>query len=150
MSAADRNGNNAVRVIRDGRVVTVPYRRAVGLISVGRAQWAPSAAPTPPPAVTAPVQEFTLAGEPTIAPDEVPELVELPTTGTVAAPVVVPEAHVNRAVSPAKGSGASVSTPAAVKAAEPAKGKSKPTVSVPTRKGAEDDLTGYEPSPPDQ
>ncbi len=52
--------------------------------------------------------------------------------------------------SPAKGSRVSVSTPAAVKAAEPSKDKSKPTVSVPTRKGAEDDLTGYEPSPPDQ
>lgn len=136
MSAADRNGNNAVRVIRDGRVVTVPYRRAVGWISVGRAKWAPEVitAPTPPPLIA----------------EEGPELVGLPTESAVAAPVKVPETPVNRPVSPVQGSGVSTSTPAAVKATEPAKGKSKPTVSVPARKGAEDDLTGYEPSPPDQ
>lgn len=129
----NRNGNSPVTVLRDGRVVTVPYRRAVGWISVGRAQW------WTPDTITAPAP-------PPLVPEEGPELTELP----VGTPVKAPEKPVTPPVSVVHPPVAPVSTPAAVKAAEPVKPKSKSAVSVPTRKGAEDDLTGYEPSPPDQ
>ena len=74
MSAVDRGGS--VEIIRGGVVQTVPYRQAVGLVSTGRASWAPVAAAVEPlkrkRAKTAPEPAVALVSE------QGPELVNLP------------------------------------------------------------------------
>lgn len=68
----DRSGS--VQIVLGGSVMTVPYRRAVGLIATGRATWyeapsEPAKAPRKPKQVT-------------LVPEEGPEIVQ-PATGTI-------------------------------------------------------------------